>query len=62
MQHTAAKAEVWVLHDICPLGLRNELNVESLSRVRLKLVLRSAKFGLAGAEMCSGCCSIDVGW
>ena len=43
--HTAAKAEVCKLHDMCPLGLRNELNVKSPSRVRLQLVSQDAKFG-----------------
>jgi hypothetical protein len=61
---------------MCPLGLRNELNVECPSRVRLQLVSQNAKFmsrvlTCAAAAVCcvrrlqqiavmSACASVDV--
>ena len=61
MQHTAAKAEFCELHDMCPLGLRNELNVESPSRPsQAEARVTECKVSAAGTGVRGGCSDVSL--
>ena len=53
--HTAAKAEVCELHDMCPLGLRNELNVKESESGQASARITGCKVWVTGLGMCSSC-------